>query len=94
MRRDVVELTDREFTDIVNALREGRGSPQNNARGKDAFGRVAAGIVAILRTRGALDPEESPTTKQLADFFGEWELGADRLKNLKEIAEGFGSRDN
>jgi hypothetical protein len=23
-----------------------------------------------------------------------WELGSDRLKNLKEIAEGFGARDN
>jgi hypothetical protein len=89
-----VEITDREFTDIINALREGRGSPQNNARGKDAFGRVAAAIVAILRKRGTLDPEESPTTKQLADFFGEWELGADRLKNLKEIAEDFEARDN
>jgi hypothetical protein len=90
----MVELTDREFTDIVNALREGRGSPQVDARGKDAFGRVAAAIVAILRKRGTLDSEESPTTKQLADFFGEWELDSDRLKNLKEIAEGFGAGDN
>ena len=89
-----VEIPDQEFTDIVNALREGRGSPQNDARGKDAFGRVAAAIVAILRKRGTLDPEESPTTTQLADFFGEWELGADRLKNLKEIAEDFEARDN
>ena len=63
--------------------------------GADGFDiPVAAAIIAILRKRGTLDPEESPTTKQLADFFGEWELGADRLKNLKEIAEDFEARDN